>query len=118
MKVLIAPDKFKGALSAAGAAAAIATGVASIDPAGADRRLSDGRWRRGNRRGISRGHWRAAGEGCRVRDRCSAMSVKAEYGILGDGTTAVIEMAAASGLALLSTRKRNPLSQRLSARDS
>ena len=34
---------------------------------------------------------------------------KASYGILGDGTTAVIEMAEASGLPLVPRHKRNPL---------
>jgi len=33
----------------------------------------------------------------------------ARYGILGDGKTAIIEMAAASGLALVPKKKRNPL---------
>jgi len=37
------------------------------------------------------------------------MKVDATFGIVGDGTTAVIEMAAASGLALLPTQDRNPL---------
>jgi glycerate 2-kinase len=35
--------------------------------------------------------------------------VKAQWGILGDGATAVIEMAAASGLTLLPEDQRNPL---------
>ena len=37
------------------------------------------------------------------------MKVDATFGILGDGQTAVIEMAAASGLALLAHEDRNPL---------
>ncbi len=36
-------------------------------------------------------------------------SVCAFYGILGDGKTAVIEMAAASGITLLSIEERNPM---------
>lgn len=36
-------------------------------------------------------------------------SVKARYGILGDGTTAVIEIAEACGLPLLTKEERNPL---------
>ncbi|GAB6174218.1 glycerate kinase [Paradesulfitobacterium aromaticivorans] len=36
-------------------------------------------------------------------------TVEARWGILGDGKTAVIEMAVASGLPLLSKEKRNPL---------
>ena len=35
--------------------------------------------------------------------------IKSFYGILGDGETAVIEMAAASGLPLLATHERNPM---------
>lgn len=35
--------------------------------------------------------------------------VEAEYGILGDGVTCVIEMAKASGLTLLTNDERNPL---------
>ncbi|MBL7074219.1 glycerate kinase [candidate division KSB1 bacterium] len=35
--------------------------------------------------------------------------VKADYGLLGDGETAVVEMAAASGLRLIPSKKRNPL---------
>ena len=35
--------------------------------------------------------------------------IEARYGILGDGKTAVIEMASASGLPLVSIEKRNPL---------
>ena len=36
-------------------------------------------------------------------------SIDADWGALGDGTTAVIEMARCSGLALLSTAERDPL---------
>jgi len=35
--------------------------------------------------------------------------VRAQYGILGDGQTAIIEMAKASGLALVPSSQRNPL---------
>jgi glycerate kinase len=37
------------------------------------------------------------------------MKVDARFGILGDGKTAVVEMSAASGLALLNPEDRNPL---------
>jgi len=37
------------------------------------------------------------------------MKVEARFGILGDGTTAVIEMSAASGLALLKPQDRSPM---------
>lgn len=35
--------------------------------------------------------------------------IQARYGVLGDGETAVIEMAEASGLPLLTEQKRNPM---------
>jgi len=45
---------------------------------------------------------------CKVRDPLGKR-IWARYGILGDGRTAIIEMAAASGLALVPMEKRNPL---------
>jgi glycerate kinase len=45
---------------------------------------------------------------CRVHDPLMNL-IQAGYGILGDGTTAVIEMASASGLPLVPEDKRNPL---------
>ncbi|MGL4292320.1 MAG: glycerate kinase family protein [Bacteroidales bacterium] len=44
---------------------------------------------------------------CRVHDPLMR-EIDASYGILGDGRTAVIEMATASGLPLLSPSERNP----------
>lgn len=35
--------------------------------------------------------------------------IEAEYGILGDGKTGILEMASASGIHLVSSEKRNPL---------
>lgn len=48
-------------------------------------------------------------ESRRVTGPLPEMKVGATFGILGDGETAVIEMAAASGLALLKPEDRNPL---------
>lgn len=45
---------------------------------------------------------------CRVHDPLMRI-IDASYGILGDGKTAVIEMAAASGLTLVPLEQRNPL---------
>jgi glycerate kinase len=45
----------------------------------------------------------------RVTGPLAEMKVDAAFGVLGDGRTAVIEMAAASGLALLKPEDRNPL---------
>ena len=45
----------------------------------------------------------------RVTGPLAEMKVDATFGVLGDGRTAVVEMAAASGLALLKPEDRNPL---------
>ncbi|MDZ5721320.1 glycerate kinase [Bacillus sp. SXabc123] len=107
MKIIIAPDSFKESLSALEAADAIERGFKSVFP-GADYRklpMADG------------------GEGT-VQSLVDATNgsikeqvvtgplgepVKAFFGMMGDGKTAVIEMAAASGLHLVPVEKRNPL---------
>ncbi|OLQ55786.1 glycerate kinase [Bacillus licheniformis] len=107
MKIIIAPDSFKESLSALEAADAIERGFKSVFP-GADYRklpMADG------------------GEGT-VQSLVDATNgwikeqivkgplgepVEAFFGMLGDGKTAVIEMAAASGLHLVPVEKRNPL---------
>ena len=107
MKFIIAPDSFKGNLTAQDAARAIQRGLGKVFP-DADYTLvpmADG------------------GEGT-VQTLVDAtdgqlieatvlnsleVPVKATYGILGDGKTAVIEMAAASGLQWVNTETMNPL---------
>ncbi|MEC2065938.1 glycerate kinase [Bacillus inaquosorum] len=107
MKIIIAPDSFKESLSALEAADAIERGFKSVFP-GADYKklpMADG------------------GEGT-VQSLVDATNgsikeqvvtgplgepVKAFFGMMGDGKTAVIEMAAASGLHLVPVEKRNPL---------
>jgi len=108
MKIVIAPDKFKGSLTASQAAAAIARGVATTLP-GAQLDLcpvADG--------GEGTVNALVAATGGRVvRRRVTGplpwMKVEAAFGVLGDGKTAVVEMAAASGLALLKPADRDPL---------
>lgn len=105
--VLIAPDSFKGCMSAARAAACMARGLRTVWP-DAEFRLvpmADG--------GEGTVEAMVAATGGRlarawVRDPLGRR-VRAVYGLLGDGRTAVIEMAAASGLMLLTPRERNPL---------
>ena len=108
MKIVVAPDKFKGCLSAADVAAAVARGVRRAVP-DADLDLcpvADGG------EGTVAALVAATGgrlESRRVTGPLPEMKVDAVFGVLGDGTTAVIEMAAASGLALLKPADRNPL---------
>jgi glycerate 2-kinase len=106
MKIIIAPDKFKGSMSAAKAAESIARGIKSVMPAAQLQLipLSDG------------------GEGLIDSLVGSAKGtlmhsvvadplgspVKAAWGLLDDGKTAVIEMSTASGLTLVPEEKRNP----------
>lgn len=107
MRVVIAPDSFKGSLSAWEAAAAIERGVKRAAPNCETvlLPLSDG------------------GEGL-VESLVEATNgtyhefhimgplgepVWAKLGVLGDGETAVIEMAQASGLTLIPEEERNPL---------
>ena len=107
MRIVIAPDSFKECLSATQVAFAISEGIRKTAP---ETEIScipvaDG------------------GEGT-VEALVTATSgrivqtpsvdalnrpIQSFYGILGDGKTAIIEMAAASGLELLSPEERNPI---------
>ena len=107
MRVVIAPDKFKGSLTALQAAAAMARGVrhalpeASIDQVP----MADGG------EGTTQALVVATNGSIREAQVTGPLGepVVACFGLLGDGQTAVIEMAAASGLVLVPAEKRNPL---------
>jgi glycerate 2-kinase len=104
--VIVAPDKFKGSLSAPEAARAIARGVLRASP-GASVDLipmADGG------EGTVEALVDATGgtfHDAQVRGPLGS-TVRARFGLLGDGTTAVLEMAAASGLVLIATEARDP----------
>lgn len=108
MKIVLAPDKFKGSLSAPDVCDAMARGLRAADP-GVEIDacpVADGG------EGTVAALVAATGgrlETRRVTGPLPEMKVDATFGILGDGKTAVIEMAAASGLALLKPEDRNPL---------
>ncbi|WP_353463751.1 glycerate kinase [Mammaliicoccus sciuri] len=107
MKVLIAPDSFKGSIDALSAAQAIERGILTVDP---DTKtfllpMADG------------------GEGTMINlvqatkgtvvevnsiDPLSR-SIQSSYGITGDGKTAIIELATSSGIDLLKQEELNPL---------
>lgn len=108
MKVVVAPDKFKGSLTAPQASAAIAAGVLRADPSAVIDQcpLADGG------EGTVAALVTSTGgrfETRRVTGPLPEFKVDATFGILGDGRTAVVEMAAASGLALLREADRDPL---------
>ena len=107
MKIIVAPDSFKDCLSAKQVAFYISQGIRRVYPEAIiyEIPLSDG------------------GEGLidsllggmdgklisvSVQDPLGRL-INAEFGILGDGTTAIVELARASGLELLQEQERNPL---------
>ncbi len=108
LRVLVAPDKFRGSLTAPEAAHAIERGILNAAP-GAQVDLApmaDG--------GEGTMDALVAATGGQVSAPIRVTGplgdpVDASYGILGDGRTAVIEMARASGLALISPEARDPL---------
>lgn len=107
MKVVVAPDSFKECLAAGEVARAIARGIervnASVEVLQVP--MADGG------EGTVEAVVEATG-GRRVQVTVTGPlgePVEAVFGITGDGTTAVIEMAQASGLALVPPERRNPL---------
>ncbi|KRL54501.1 glycerate kinase family protein [Furfurilactobacillus rossiae] len=107
MKFVIAPDSFKGSLTAKEAADAIETGIKRIFP-DADYEnvpMADGG------EGTVQSLVDATHGTFRTIDVLNPLqeTVPAEYGILGDGQTAVIEMAAASGIQFVNDETKNPL---------
>jgi glycerate kinase len=99
--VLVAPDKFKGTFSAAEVAAAIAGGLRDGGRDVDELPVADG------------GEGTAAALGATpVRTTATdpvGRDVEAFYGWLDDGTTAIVEAAAASGLWRLAPEARDPL---------
>lgn len=106
MKILIAPDSFKGSMTAAEVAECICQGVKSVCPEAIVKKLalSDGG------EGLVDCLVEATGGDQFVTKVTGPMGepVEASWGILGDQVTAVIEMASASGLMLIQDDKRDP----------
>ncbi len=107
MRIIIAPDKFKDSLTAAEAAACMARGAARVYPQAEliPVPLSDGG------EGLVPTLVEAAGGEMRFDTVTGPLGtpVRAGWGIMPDGRTAVIESAAASGLSLIPENRRNPL---------
>ncbi len=107
MKILVCPDSFKGSLSAAEAAAAVARGARR---AVADARIVEIPLADGGEGTVDALVRATNGQVRRVRVHDPLMrEIESFYGVLGDAETAVIEMAAASGLSLLVESERNPM---------
>jgi len=106
MKIVIAPDSFKGSLTAAQACEAIAAGTALAAPKAEIVCVPMADGGEGTVQSLIDG---LGGEyiSCDVQDPLGR-TVAAVYGITAGGT-AVIEMAQASGLTLLSEDERDPI---------
>ena len=107
MQIILAPDSFKGSLSAAEVAESMSRGVRKVFPAAQITKipLSDGG------EGLVDSLVKATGGEIIYQQVTGPLGnhVPSFWGILGDKKTAVIEMAAASGLPLVSEEKKNPL---------
>ena len=105
-RVLVAPQAFKGSLDAVDVAAAVARGLRRVWPDAVvdELPLADGG--EGTVRALVRAT-RGKVHLARVHDPLGR-EIEAEWGTLGDGKTAVVEMAAASGLPLLLHDERDP----------
>lgn len=107
MKILLAPDKFRGSLDAPQVCEAMTEGIRMVSPKievvslpmadGGEGTLDLLLWYSGGKKQIAK-----------VQDPLGRL-IDAEYGLSADGKTAFIEMATASGLRLLKTEERNPL---------
>ncbi len=108
MKIAVAPDSFKENLSAVEVARAIAKGLKKVLPEAEVLEIPMADGGEGTVETLTED---TGGQiiGCDVTGPLGERIRKARFGILGDGNTAVIEMAASSGLALVPPEKRNPL---------
>lgn len=107
MKVVIAPDSFKGSATAVEVAEALAVGFQQVFP---EARIEIVPMADGGE-GTVEALVSATGGKTRSAYVQNPLGdgISAEYGILGDGVTAVIEMSAASGLTLVTEELRNPM---------
>jgi glycerate kinase len=107
MNIIVAPDSFKGSLTALEAADAIVQGVRGVMPQAeiATVPLADGG------EGTVDALVRATDGRFLQADVTGPMGdpVTASFGVLGDDTTGVVEMAQAAGLPLVPPERRNPL---------
>ena len=107
MKIVIAPDSFKGSLTALEAANAIEEGLKRFFPEAEIIKVPMADGGEGTVQSL------VDATGGRIVKRIVTGplgdKVEAQFGILGDGRTAVIEMASASGLPLVPPDKRNPM---------
>jgi glycerate kinase len=107
MKIVIAPDSFKGSLSSEEAAKAIREGILRVMPTAETVLIPMADGGEGTVDSLVQA---THGSKITVPVRGPLQDeVMASYGVLGDGITCVIEMASASGLVLIPEEHRNPM---------
>jgi len=107
VKILIAPDKFKGSLTAQEVIEAISSALKKLDSTLQVQTVAMADGGEGTAKLLTEhtnGKWHL----CSVHDPFFR-KVEAGFGISGDGETAFIEMASASGLQLLTPWEHDPL---------
>ena len=106
MKIVVAPDSFKGSMTAADASDAIEKGIRTVLPESIIEKIPMADGGEGTVDALV-----ASTNGTLVETSAAdplGNPVKGRYGILGDGVTAVIEMASVSGLPLVPDGLRDP----------
>ncbi|MCV9385383.1 glycerate kinase [Reichenbachiella ulvae] len=106
MNILLAPDSFKGSLSAIEVADAIAKGILEFDPSISCIKAPIADGGEGSLAALK------MATGCQLISAPSTdplgRKIQAQYGLLPDRSTAIIEMATTSGLPLLKPSEYNP----------
>lgn len=106
MRIVIAPDSYKGCLNALNAALAMRRGVQRVYPDSVIDMIPMADGGEGTVEAIL-----CAVHGKRIMIDATdpiGRTIGAAYALIDEGETAIIEMAAASGLTLLSNQERNP----------
>ncbi len=107
LKIVIAPDSFKESLSAAKVAESIRKGIISAIPSASIVMVPMADGGEGTVQSLVHS---TGGRIIQTQVHDPLMrEIISFFGILGDGSTAVIEMAAASGIELIPANERNPL---------
>ncbi len=106
-KIIIACDSFKGSLSSERVAVSVERGICSVFPDCEVHKVSvadGGEGTTASLMHVLKGYWVET----EVYDPLMR-PIKARYGMADEGRTAILEMAAASGLTLLAPYERNPM---------
>jgi glycerate 2-kinase len=106
MRIIVAPDSFKGSVSALGVAEAMERGIHAVFSEAEVIKVPIADGGEGTVEALV-----AATAGCLMHTMVRGPlgePVRAHWGVSGDGTTAFLEMAAASGLPLVPKEKRDP----------